>query len=108
MLMDQGSSEFLRGAGTSHGIDLQHNPLLCLPDDEIGQFLASLLPVDGHILDNSFGRTAIAQRNELLQTFMLTCGNGLDTAIGEVADPTGQSQLTSTVANKDTESYILD
>jgi hypothetical protein len=66
------------------------------------------LPLDTDILDDSSGWTVTAQRNELLQTFVLTYGNSLNTAVGEVAGPARQTKLTSAVANKETEPYTLD
>src|SRR5262249_5806327 len=108
MLVDQGGSQFLRGAGAGHSIDLQHNSLLSLPNDEVDQSLAGVLPVDTDIPDDSPGWAVIAQRNELLQTLVLACGDGLNTAVAKVTDPTRQTELTGAVTNKETEPYALD
>src|SRR5262249_5131813 len=102
MLVDQGGSQFLRGAGAGHSIDLHHKALLSLPDDEVDQSLASLLPFDTDIPDDSPGRALIAQRHELLQTLVLACGDGLNTAVAKVTDPARQTELTGAVTNKET------
>src|SRR5215468_3588700 len=108
MLVDQGGPEFLRGAGAGHSIDLQHNSLLSLPNDEVDQSLAGVLPVDTDIPDDSPGWAVIAQRNELLQTLVLTRGDGLNTVVGKVTDPARQTKLTSAVTDKETEPHALD
>jgi hypothetical protein len=49
----------------------------------------------------------LARCDELLQLFVRTFGNDLDSAVGTVAHPTAQRQLASTVAHKETETDPL-